>query len=282
MNVAPLAIVDAHVHVAGPVSTMCPNPAIKRFSAPIEKLVATMDAAGVGQAVLIQPSMYGSDHSYLAACLEAYPLRTVGVALASPADPSFNEWLKDVAPGQRITGVRIAPMVFPGHGLPGAGLESIVGIAATYQLSLNLLVTPQQLYEARDFIVSNPEIVFVIDHLSHPNLSQTASTDALRPLLLLADSPNVRVKLSALPQLSTERFPHADVWAWARQTLSAFGPDRCMWGSDFPFVESAPAYRRSVELIDMIFPDIGSRARESILAETARETYRLPNAETVT
>lgn len=282
MNTAPLAIVDAHVHVAGPVRTMRPGPAVKQFSAPIEQLVATMDAAGVGQAVLVQPSLYGSDHSYLAACLAAYPLRTAGVALASPADPSFNEWLQDVAPGQRITGVRIAPMVFPGHDLPGAGLESTVGIAAAHQLSLNLLVTPRQLGEAEDFIVSNPDIVFVIDHLGHPNLSQTASIGALRPLLLLADSPNVRVKLSALPQLSAERFPHADVWAWARQALSEFGPDRCMWGSDFPFVESAAAYRESVELIDMIFPDIGSGARRSILAETARETYRLPSAETVT
>jgi L-fuconolactonase len=281
LNTAPLAIVDAHVHVAGPVSKISPNPAIKQFSAPIEKIVATMDAVGVGQAVLIQPSLYGSDHSYLAACLEAYPLRTVGVALASPADPSFNEWLQDVAPRQRITGVRIAPMVFPGHNLPGAGLESTVSIAATHQLSLNLLVAPQQLYDARDFIVSNPDIVFVIDHLSHPNLSQTASIDGLRPLLLLADSPNVRVKLSALPQLSTEQFPHVDVWAWARQTLSEFGPGRCMWGSDFPFVESVTAYRESVELIDLIFPDIDSRAKGSILAETARETYRLPNVETV-
>jgi predicted TIM-barrel fold metal-dependent hydrolase len=260
---------------------MCPNPAIKQFSAPIEKLVATMDAVGVGQAVLIQPSLYGSDHSYMAACLKAYPLRTVGVALASPADPSFNEWLQDVAPGQRITGVRIAPMVFPGHDLLGVGLESTVGIAATNQLSLNLLVTPQQLDEARDFIVSNPDIVFVIDHLSHPNLSQAASIDALRPLLLLANSPNVRVKLSALPQLSAEQFPHVDVWAWARQTLYEFGPDRCMWGSDFPFVEGVPAYRESVELIDLIFPGIGSRARRLILADTARETYRLPSAETV-
>jgi L-fuconolactonase len=282
LNTAPLAIVDAHAHVAGPVSTMRPNPAIKQFSAPIEKLMATMDAAGVGRAVLIQPSLYGSDHSYLAACLEAYPRRTVGVALASPADPSFNDWLQDVAPGQRITGIRIAPMVFPGHCLPGVSLESTVRIAATHQLSLNLLVTPQQLYEVSDFIVSNPDLVFVIDHLSHPNLSQTASSDALRPLLLLADSPNVRVKLSALPQLSAERFPHVDVWAWARQTLSEFGPDRCMWGSDFPFVEDVPAYRESVALIDMIFPDADPGAKEYLLAETACETYRLPNAETVT
>jgi predicted TIM-barrel fold metal-dependent hydrolase len=244
--------------------------------------MATLDAAGVGQAVLIQPSLYGSDHSYLASCLEAYPQRTAGVALASPADPSFNDWLQGIAPGQRITGVRIAPMVFPEHDLSGIDLESTVAIAATHQMSLNLLVTPQQLHEATDFIVSHPDLVFIIDHLSHPDLSQTASIDALRPLLLLADSPNVRVKLSALPELSTELVPHVDVWAWARQTLSEFGPDRCMWGSDFPFVGDVPAYRESVELIDMIFPDIDSRAKEAILADTARETYRLPNIETVT
>jgi predicted TIM-barrel fold metal-dependent hydrolase len=261
--------------------TMPTNPAIKQFSAPIEELIVTMDAAGVGQAVLIQPSLYGSDHSYLTSCLEAYPQRTVGMALASPADPSFNDWLQDVASGQRITGIRIAPMVFPEHDLSSIGLEPTVRIAAAHQMSLNLLVTPLELSEARGFIVSHPDLVFVIDHLSHPDLSQTASTGALRPLLLLADSPNVRVKLSALPELSTEKFPHADVWAWARQVLSEFGPERCMWGSDFPFVRDVSAYRESVELIDLIFPDISSRAKGSILADTARETYRLPNAEIV-
>jgi predicted TIM-barrel fold metal-dependent hydrolase len=258
---------------------MSANPAVKQFSAPIEELMATMDAVGVDQAVLVQPSLYGSDHSYLASCLEAYPQRTVGVALASPKDPSFKERLQDIASSHRITGIRVAPMVFPEHELSGTFLESTAGIAGPYQMSINLLVTPQQLYEAKEFIVNNPDLVFVIDHLSHPNLSQMIPIDALRPLLLLVDSPNVRVKLSALPQLSSEQFPHVDVWTWARQTVSEFGPERCMWGSDFPFARGADAYRQSVELINIIFPGIDPRAKHLILDGTARDTYRLPNVE---
>ena len=54
---------------------------------PVERLVADLDAAGVGSAVVIQPRLYGADHRYLDQALRRYPDRLSGVHLVDPLHP---------------------------------------------------------------------------------------------------------------------------------------------------------------------------------------------------
>jgi predicted TIM-barrel fold metal-dependent hydrolase len=96
-------MIDSHAHVASPDSLRFPHstefPRAPKFDAPVEALLQDMNVVGVERAVLIQPSLYGFDHSYLLACLREHPSRFVGVALADPLDTHFawrlaSAWLK--------------------------------------------------------------------------------------------------------------------------------------------------------------------------------------------
>ncbi|MGW7575855.1 amidohydrolase family protein [Streptomyces sp. NPDC054765] len=54
----------------------------------------------------------------------------------------------------------------------------------------------------------------------------------LGKLLALAEFPNVSVKLSGVPTLSTTSYPYPDIWPYLERVLDAFGVDRCMWATD--------------------------------------------------
>jgi L-fuconolactonase len=87
----------------------------------------------------------------------------------------------------------------------------------------------------------------------------------------------VHVKLSALPQLSAESFPHDDIGKWVRDVLAEFGAVRLMWGSDFPFTEEIGAYVHSLTVLDYLLPGLSSVDKARIVGGTAREIYRLPS-----
>jgi len=75
-------------------------------------------------------------------------------------------------------------------------------------------------------------------------------------LLRLAEFPQVYVKVSALFRTSAEPPPHLDLQARVEALLAAFGAQRLMWGSDFPFVllggqtptSFALSYQQAVEV----------------------------------
>ena len=74
-------IVDTHVHVWSDDADRYPwhqtlaHVPIPTYPAPAENLLAAMDDAGVSHAVLVQPSVYGSDNRYLCDCLDRWPGR---------------------------------------------------------------------------------------------------------------------------------------------------------------------------------------------------------------
>lgn len=81
-----------------------------------------------------------------------------------------------------------------------------------------------------------PDLSLVIDHMGmkQPSLEEVDSPPwkSLPQLLSLARHPNVYVKVSGVPSLSTERFPFRDCWRPVRSIVDTFGPDRLMWGAD--------------------------------------------------
>jgi L-fuconolactonase len=143
-------------------------------------------------------------------------------------------------------------------------------------LAICVLISPAQLEESVDWIARHPASRIVIDHLARPDLSSDGPELVLDRLARLAEFPNVWVKLSALSELSQEPYPHRDTAVWTRRALAAFGPERLMWGSDFPFVSGTERYGASWSALRHALEDTSASARRQISASTAAEVFRLP------
>jgi len=91
----------------------------------------------------------------------------------------------------------------------------------------------------------HPGLTMIVDHLgvsqSPVSPPRAEPWDMLPGVLGLAPYPNVHVKFSGVPVMSSAAYPFEDTWPHLHRIINAFGPDRLMWGSDFTRLRSVPA-----------------------------------------
>ncbi|MEE6262768.1 amidohydrolase family protein [Plantactinospora sonchi] len=152
------------------------------------------------------------------------------------------------------------------------------GIAAVGAAGLvfDLLVRQHQLPMATRLARDLPTVRFVLDHLGKPALGSPELADWTRNLRTLATSPNTTAKLSGL--VTEVRRPYwvpEDLRPPVDDALDAFGPDRLMFGSDWPVCLLAASYQRWVAALAELLGDLGAADRSLIWEHTARRVYRL-------
>ena len=95
-----------------------------------------------------------------------------------------------------------------------------------------------------------PQTRFVLDHCCYVSGSLAPSENTTAPVRALARYKNVYIKLTFLPLASRQAYPFADVHWIVRELVDAFGPDRCLFGSNFSTVQYSPQteYEQTVAL----------------------------------
>jgi predicted TIM-barrel fold metal-dependent hydrolase len=103
----------------------------------------------------------------------------------------------------------------------------------------------------------------LIDHCGRPDPTAGVSQPGFRRLLDLASSGRYFVKISGLVKCSAETYPWRDSWPFVQALLEAFTPDRCMWGSDWPFLRAPERidYGPILVLVERLIPDPGDRRK---------------------
>jgi len=94
-----------------------------------------------------------------------------------------------------------------------------------------------------------PNVNVVVDHIAGIPANEPEPKPLLKNLLSWAQFPNVYVKISNVGQRSQESYPHADTFDMIKQIYDAYGPERLMWGTDFPHVLTGTGYVESLDLI---------------------------------
>ena len=278
-------IVDAHVHVASPDHRRYPRgdafPNAPQFAGPIEEFEAASQSRGVVQAVLVQPSQYGFANTYLIEAARSRPECYAGMALVDPADPRADEVLAELV-SSGVGAIRLGPNFNDGRDWLGETAEPLFRRAQELAVVGNLFIRPAHLPAVETWLEAHRGLTVVIDHLARPDLAEDDPLEAVRRLSRLARFERLYVKVSALPAISKQPYPHRDTWAWIRVVENAFGAARLMWGADFPMTADGTNYGRSLELIQLATEHMNEHERLSLLAETARAVYHLPEERRLT
>jgi L-fuconolactonase len=141
------------------------------------------------------------------------------------------------------------------------------------RLVFDALVRPQHLPPLLRVVERHPKLRVVIDHAAKPALRERRLGTWRDDLARLAAHDNVACKLSGL---LTEAAPGAglEVFAPVVETLlEEFGPQRLLWGSDWPVVDLAGGYDRWRSLTSQLLSPLAPGARAAILGTTAQRTY---------
>lgn len=264
---------DAHVHLwhrGGPGEFSPEFGPPPDLDASPETLLALMDQHGVRRAALIQPGCYGFDASLLADQVAQHPDRFVGLGMVDPRQPDAAERLAYWVESRGLVGMRVL-----GSWLDASYMADLWRRAAALQATLSFLTGPIDLAPLEALIGRLPATPIVIDHLGHRRLDDRAHC---QQLLALARYPQVYVKVSGLYALSQQPHPHDDA-AWLLQAvLEAFGPQRLMWATDFPYIVDTDGYGANLEWFRRALPQTTQAERDWICGQTAQQLWPLPGA----
>lgn len=152
-----------------------------------------------------------------------------------------------------------------------------LGAVAAAGLAYDLVVRPLHLPAATATAAALPGLTFVLDHLGKPPVATGQLAPWAGRLRRLAALPNTVAKLSGLvTEASPGRRTAADLRPYADTALEAFGPQRLLFGSDWPVCTLAAGYGEVLdtarELTERLSPD----ERAAVLAGNAVRVYRLP------
>jgi predicted TIM-barrel fold metal-dependent hydrolase len=265
--------VDCHVHVFDPQrfpyasdTIHTPGPA---DTAPVETLLAQLDTHGISHALIVGPMAgYQSDNAPILHAIGHAPDRLKGIAIVE-ADATARDLERLKAGG--IVGVRV-DLISRGADYLSRVAPRLPDMLRDLDLVLDIQCEGDQI-EAVAALVRAGCGPLVLDHAGRPDLSSDPASGARRTLIDLARHPCVSVKLSGPFRFSRRPFPHEDADAVIRAIYAAFGPHRCVWGSDFPFVRltNRPTYSDTLDALTRWIPD--TTDRDMVLALTPARLF---------
>ena len=142
-------------------------------------------------------------------------------------------------------------------------------------LSFDVAALPHQLPAAVTAARSVPELTFVLDHLGGPPAESGQGAQAgpwASAIRSLAALPNVTCKLSGM---HTDAARASDLRPYYETVLAAFGPDRLLFGSDWPVCTLAAPYGQVCALYRELTAQLSAAEQEAVFGDTARRVYRL-------
>lgn len=149
--------------------------------------------------------------------------------------------------------------------------------AATRQdLVIDLLVRPPQWRAALSLVNALPDATFVLDHAGKPPITDrqdAAYRTWLAWIQQLALRPNVACKISGLVSEAREAWRTAPVDAYVRDCVETFGPNRTMFGSDWPVSSEFAAYDEVVHSTTSALAGFDTIERDLVLSGTAQRVY---------
>lgn len=260
-------IVDSQCHVA------------PLWYEPIETLLHQMDRYGVDQAVLVQ--MLGQyDNRYQEACVRAHPDRLLSVVGIDPTQPDAVNQLHRLA-DNGAHGVRLRPNAVS----PGDDAFAIWRAAQARGLAVSCVgngagfATPA----FAELIEHFAGLTFVLEHLGATSRPDADEREAAlrRQVFELARYPNVFLKLPGLGEVVPRTMPlpgDGSPFECGRphvldDAFKVFGPQRLMWGSDFPVVASREGYGNALRLTREAFRDESAESLEWMFGGTAQRVF---------
>jgi len=149
-------------------------------------------------------------------------------------------------------------------------------VLATSGLPFDACVRHEQLAALTALLSQVPELPVVLDHLAKPPVADGDDGTWARDLRALAALPQVRVKLSGIaPEGSPDRPVREQARSWLLTAWDAFGPERCMLGSDWPVSAISPPRETPGDWLDHVLADVaaGEGDRDWVSWRTASIFY---------
>jgi len=250
-------------------------------------LVGTLKALGITQTVLVQAAASEAETDFLLELADANEFIAGVVGWVDLSRPESVATLERWAHNAKFKGVRPMLQDLPANDwIAREPHAEVVQALVRLGLRFDALVKPWHLEPLLRFVKRHPQLPVVIDHAAKPQLVQGWQAHWAgswrRHLASLAAQPQVSCKLSGLlgeapPAASRSVADGVDalrpVWD---ALLQWFGPERLMWGSDWPVLTLVADYARWVAVCDSLIGELSPPDQARVWQGNAQRFYGLP------
>lgn len=277
-------LLDTHQHLVYPdrqrYAWMAGAPALagRRFG--LDDYKALTAGAGIGGTLFMEVDADDwRDEAAMIAALAAGEGSGLLGAIAScrpESDDGFDAWL-DEAAELGVVGFRRILHETTDDVSQGATFRANVAKIGARGLPFDMCFLARQLGIARDLAVACEGTQFVLDHCGVPDIAGGVWEPWHRGIVALAELPNVVAKLSGVfAYVKPGEANLATVRPWVEAVIEAFGPERCLWGSDWPVVNvrggDLPTW---IAAFRAILADYAPAEQEAMAHRTAERIYKV-------
>ena len=241
--------IDAHQHFwkysASEYPWIAANSPLQRDWLP-EDLEAIQKPLGLGGSIAVQARQSVEESRWLLELADRHELIRGVVGWVDLRSDHVEEQLKRFSGHSKFVGVRHVVQDEPDDRFL-LGSEFVRGLRhlKAYGLRYDLLIFPRQLPAAIELVEHFPEQAFVLDHCAKPLIAKGVREPWREQIRKLALNRNVWCKVSGLvTEANWSDWSLEALRPYLDAILEAFGPERLMWGSDWPVCLYASAYER--------------------------------------
>lgn len=145
-----------------------------------------------------------------------------------------------------------------------------------FSLVYDILIFERHLSQTIKFVDAHPDQIFVLDHIAKPRLKEGLFEPWNKKIRELARRPNVYCKVSGMvTEADFKKWTEAQLRPYFDTVLEAFGPQRLMFGSDWPVCLVACSYARWHKMVSNWIVKLSPAEQARILGGTAIEAYKL-------
>ena len=278
------AVVDSHVHFWDPAARehawLAGDARLDRPFGPTDYAAAT--GGRVGGVVAVQADCrwdQAQDETSWFGTFGDAEVPVIGiVAAARLEDPEVGGHLNWLGEQPLVVGVRRLLQDEPSGFATSDGFVEGVRSLARHGLTMDLCVRHHQLAEVTELVRLCPDVTFVLDHCGKPDIRGGGYDAWAADLGRLAELPRVSCKLSGL--LSEADAANASaVPAYLTHALAVFGPERCLFGSDWPVCTTAGSWDQWWDVAGEVLDQLDADGKDHVLGGAAVRTYGLPRQE---
>jgi L-fuconolactonase len=241
------------------------------------QLLPELHSAGIEGTVAVQADQSEQETRFLLALTENVPAILGVVGWVDLCAQDIAARLADLSKCKKLIGFRHIIQAEPDDRFAlRADFRRGISCLAHFEFTYDILIYPRHLPAAIELVASHPHQRFVLDHLAKPEIRARRLQPWARLIRELAAAPNVFCKLSGLiTEADWARWQPADFKPYLDVVFESFGPERLMFGSDWPVCLVAGTYAQVVNLISSYLRGRSDAEHAAIFGDNAARFYNL-------
>ena len=242
-----------------------------------ENLEPLLLAAGIDRSVVVQTQHNLKENDWALAIADRTPWIAGVVGWVDLASPDCEAQLLEARRHPKFVGVRHVTQDEPNDDfIVSEPILRGLKVLERHRVPFDLLFYVKHLHHVPELVKRLPKLPMVIDHLAKPRIREQVTDDWLPHFRAAAAYPQIICKLSGMiTEANWASWKPSDLKPYVQAALELFGPDRLMFGSDWPVSNLAGSYSALVDALNDALGPLSDSERDAIFGGTAARFYGL-------